>query len=182
MIDVDFDNLQQILISMPELRRLDGKKNRVGLDYEDNQRWTMLYGRVIRLFGKEHEELAEQRRTLRIPLRIKVDYEVDREKFHSMSHDISVNGIALGFTHVIPLNAVAKMEIGIQFTTFLGLWKKKFVPINARVRWISQEANRIGFEFVDLAPHYKDIIQETIYTVLNRKVYRSLEAYAHHAF
>ena len=182
MIDVDFDNLQQILISMPELRRLDAKKNRVGLDYEGNQRWNMLYGRVIRPFGQQHEGLAEQRRTLRNPLRIKVDYEVDHEKFHSMSYDISISGIANDFTHVIPLNAVAKMKIGIQFTTFLGLWKKKYVPINARVRWISREANRIGFEFVDLAPHYKDIIQETIYTVLNRKVNRSLEAYAHHVF
>ena len=128
MIDVEFDNLQQILVSMPELRRLDAKKNRVGLNYEDNQQWNMLYGRVIRLFGQEHERLAEQRRALRIPLRIKVNYEVEHEKFHSMSHDISVSGIAVDFTHVTPLNAIAKMQLGIQFTTFLGLWKKKFIP------------------------------------------------------
>jgi len=162
------------------LRRLDTQKNRVGLNSEDNQRWVMLYGRIIRLFGQHHEGLAEQRRTLRVPLRVKVDYEVDKEKFHSMSHDISINGIAVDFKHVIPLNALATMQIGIQFTTFLGLWKKKFIPINGRVRWISQEANRIGFEFIDLESHYKDIIQETIYTVLNRKVTRTLEAYARH--
>jgi len=181
MIDLDLDNLQKILVSMPELRKLDGRKNRTGLTTTENQRWSMLYGRIIRLFGQQHESLAEQRRTLRIPLRVKVDYEFNHEKFHSMSHDISINGIAVDFTHIIPLDAVAHMKIGVQFTTFLGLWKKKFIPVDVRVRWISQEANRIGFQFIKLAPHYEEIIQETIYTVLNRKINGSIEAYTRHA-
>lgn len=180
MIDSEFDNLQDILLSMPELRQLDTQKNSIGLTRSEHERWMMLYRRMIRLFGEQFEELAEQRRSLRIPMRVKVDFDIQNEKFHSMSHDISINGIAIDFTHVIPLGAIAKMNVGIEFPTFFGLWRKKHIPLKGQVRWISKEANRIGFQFVGLSPQNQEIIQEAIYTALNKKVVHAIEAYKQH--
>ncbi len=169
------------MISVPELRQLEARKNSIGLTEQERERWSILYENIIRLFGQEHAGLAQQRAAFRIPIRLKVDYQINQEKFYSMSHDISINGIAVDFTHVIPLDAIAQMQLGIQFSTFLGLWKKKHIPVKAQVRWIDQKANRIGFQFIGVPYQFQEAIQKEIYSALNHKIHLSLKSSTTHA-
>ena len=170
MTDISPDILHEIQATLPELRKLDTRKNIGPLPPEEVQRWSMLYARVLELFGQKYEALGEQRRALRLPFRVKVNYIIDSEHFHAMSHDISMSGIAVDFSRAISLNAPARMEIGIGSSRFLGLWKRPSFHVEGEVRWVSQQANRIGFEFLNLKESHRKLIQDAMFREIEHKI------------
>ena len=175
MSEENLDILYQIRSELPVLRELETRRNAGTISQEDEARWIQLYAGVLRLFGTRHGKLLEQRKAMRVPLRIKVNFSVNGEQFYCMSHDISTQGIAVEFNHRIPEKAEVSMFIHLRPHRLFGLLKGQPIETKSVIRWHSVEANRIGFEFVDLIPGQRKLIEDTVFKQIEHRVQRVIK-------
>ena len=175
MSEENLEILYQIRSELPVLRELETRRNAGQLTPAEEGRWIQLYAGVLRLFGARHGKLLEQRKSMRVPLRIKVNFSVQGEQFYCMSHDISTQGIAVEFNHRIPEKAQVNMAIHLRPYRLFGLLKGPPIETTSVIRWRSVEANRIGFEFTDLTPSHKKIIEDTVFKQIEQRLQKVIK-------
>ena len=170
MNELNPEKLHRIQTSLPEFRALDTIRNRKGLSPDDNRKWSRLYGELLALFDAPLDFNAEQRKALRLPIRVRVNFTVNREQFFTMSHDLSVGGVSVNLHHNLPLSTLASMEIGLHSSRLLTLWRSKSFSVPGKVAWLSQRHNRIGFEFEDLSTSQRLIIEDHLYLQMENQL------------
>jgi hypothetical protein len=175
MSEENLETLYQIRSELPVLRELETRRNTGKLSPEEEARWIQLYAGVLRLFGARHVKLLEQRKAMRVPLRTKVNFAIKGEQFYCMSHDISTQGLAVEFNHRIPEIAQVTMFIQIRPYRLFGLLRGPPLETKSVIRWRSVEANRIGFEFVDLQPNHRTLIEDTVFKEIEQRVQRVIK-------
>ena len=175
MREEDLDILYEIRNELPVLRELERRRNTAPLNPEEETRWIQLYAGVLRLFGARHTRLLEQRKAIRVPLRVKVNFALDGEQFYCMSHDISTHGIAVEFSHRVPKDAHVKMEIHLRPYRFFGFVQGPPIEAASSIRWRSENANRIGFEFENLLPANRKLIENTVFKQVETRLQRLIK-------
>lgn len=175
MSEENLEILYQIRSELPVLRELETRRNEGKLSPEEEARWIQLYAGVLRLFGARHGKLLEQRKAMRVPLRTKVNFAIAGEQFYCMSHDISTQGIAVEFNHRIPETAEVTMFMQIRPYRLFGLLRGPPLETKSVIRWRSAQANRIGFEFVNLQPNQRKLIEDTVFKEIEQRVQRVIK-------
>jgi len=169
------EKLYKIQASLPEFRALDTIRNRKGLSTNDKQQWSRLYAELLTLFDAAPDFQEESRKSLRLPIRMRVNFSINREQFFTMSHDLSVHGISVNCHHSVPLATLASVEIGIQSSRLLGLWRSRSVKIPGKIIWTSERHNRIAFEFDGISTAQRLTIEDCLYLQMENQLSLHIE-------
>ena len=175
MSELTPEKLHEIQRTLPEFRALDTIRNRRPLSRTDGQQWARLYGQLLTLFGSSEGTPLENREALRLPLRLRVNFAINREQFFTMSHDLSVRGISLNCHHNVSIAHDTVLEIGLKSSKMLGLWRSKSLEIPASIVWNNPRFNRIGLSFKSLSPASQLIIEDYLYLQMESQLSLHIE-------
>ena len=166
--------IERLEHELPLLKELNRRKTRTHLSEEEEARWLQLYLGILSLFGSRHAGLLEQRNSMRVPCRFRVDLKVDQERFYAMSYDMSLQGLAIEFSDHIHEDAKLSMTIHLSRRRLLGLLPGVTIETHGTVRWKSREANRVGISFDGLSPLDQQRIEDTIFKRIQSQVAEAL--------
>ena len=93
MTELNREHIERIIEELPLLRELNRRKIGTHLSEEEEARWLQLYLGILSVFGTRHAGLLEQRNSMRVPCRVKVNLRVEEERFYSMSFDMSLQAL-----------------------------------------------------------------------------------------
>ena len=174
MTELNREQIERIEQELPLLKELNRRKTKTHLSEEEEARWLQLYLGILSLFGSRHAGLLEQRNSMRVPCRMRVDLEVGTERFYAMSYDMSLQGLAIEFSDHIHKDAKVSMTIHPSRRHFLGLLPGSAVETHGTVRWKSREANRVGISFDNLTSHDQHRVEEAIFKRIQSQVLGAL--------
>ena len=164
---IQIERLEQ---ELPLLKDLNRRKTSTHLSEEEEARWLQLYLGILSLFGTRHAGLLEQRNSMRVPCRVRVDLELNQERFYAMSYDMSLQGLAIEFSDHIQEAANVSMTIHLSRRRLLGLLPGITIETRGTVRWKSREANRVGISFDSLSQLDLQRIEDAIFKRIQSQV------------